>query len=255
MKVSRRIWLTGASSGIGLELARLLLAEGHCLALSARRAEPLQAFARRYPGRVLALPADLTDRQQVHAIGAAIEAQWGALDCVILNAGTCEYIDASQFDAALLERVMRANVLAVGYCIETALPLLRQGVRPQLIGIGSSVTWLPLPRAGAYGASKAAMRYLFESLRLDLASEGIDVTLVSPGFVDTPLTRRNDFPMPLRWSADRAARQIVRRLESRPLHIDFPAPFIWALRLLSLLPARLQFALGRRMARSSLKEG
>jgi NAD(P)-dependent dehydrogenase (short-subunit alcohol dehydrogenase family) len=255
MKVSRRIWLTGASSGIGLELARLLLAEGHCLALSARRAEPLQAFARRYPGRVLALPADLTDRQQVHAIGAAIEAQWGALDCVILNAGTCEYIDASQFDAALLERVMRANVLAVGYCIEAALPLLRQGVRPQLIGIGSSVTWLPLPRAGAYGASKAAMRYLLESLRLDLASEGIDVTLVSPGFVDTPLTRRNDFPMPLRWSADRAARHIVRRLESRPLHIDFPAPFIWALRLLSLLPARLQFALGRRMARSSLKEG
>ncbi|AWM58111.1 KR domain-containing protein [Stutzerimonas stutzeri] len=255
MKVSRRIWLTGASSGIGLELARLLLAEGHCLALSARRAEPLQAFARRYPGRVLALPADLTDRQQVRAIGAAIEAQWGALDCVILNAGTCEYIDASQFDAALLERVMRANVLAAGYCIEAALPLLRQGVRPQLIGIGSSVTWLPLPRAGAYGASKAAMRYLLESLRLDLASEGIDVTLVSPGFVDTPLTRRNDFPMPLRWSADRAARQIVRRLESRPLHIDFPAPFIWALRLLSLLPARLQFALGRRMARSSLKEG
>lgn len=75
MKVSRRIWLTGASSGIGQELAHLLLAEGHCLALSARRAEPLQAFARRYPGRVLALPADLTDSQQVRAIGAEIEAQ------------------------------------------------------------------------------------------------------------------------------------------------------------------------------------
>lgn len=229
MKVSRRIWLTGASSGIGQELAHLLLAEGHCLALSARRAEPLQAFARRYPGRVLALPADLTDSQQVRAIGAEIEAQWGALDSVILNAGTCEYIDAGQFEAALLERVMQANVLSVGYCIEAALPLLRQGVRPQLIGIGSSVTWFALPRAGAYGASKAAMRYLLESLRLDLASEGIDVTLVSPGFVDTPLTRRNDFPMPLRWSADKAARHIVRRLESRPLHIDFPAPFIWAL--------------------------
>ena len=255
MKVSRRIWLTGASSGIGQELAHLLLAEGDCLALSARRAEPLQAFARRYPGRVLALPADLTDSQQVRAIGAEIEAQWGALDSVILNAGTCEYIDAGQFEAALLERVMQANVLSVGYCIEAALPLLRQGVRPQLIGIGSSVTWFALPRAGAYGASKAALRYLLESLRLDLASEGIDVTLVSPGFVDTPLTRRNDFPMPLRWSADRAARHIVRRLESRPLYIDFPAPFIWALRLLSLLPARLQFALGRRLARSSLKEG
>jgi NAD(P)-dependent dehydrogenase (short-subunit alcohol dehydrogenase family) len=254
MKVSRRIWLTGASSGIGQELARLLLAEGHCLALSARSAGPLQAFARRYPGRVLALPGDLTDSQQVHAIGAAIEAQWGALDSVILNAGNCEYIDVEHFEAALLERVVQANLLSAGYCIEAALPLLRQGVRPHLVGVGSSVTWFALPRAGAYGASKAALRYLLESLRLDLASEGIDVTLVSPGFVDTPLTRRNDFPMPLRWPADRAARQIARHLERRPLHIDFPAPFIWALRLLSLLPARLQFALGRRMARSSLKE-
>ncbi len=91
MNLSRRIWLTGASSGIGLELTRRLLAEGHCLALSARRAEPLLAFARRYPGRVLALPGDLTDSVQVRAIGAAIESHWGALDSVILNAGSCEY--------------------------------------------------------------------------------------------------------------------------------------------------------------------
>ncbi|MCQ4295196.1 SDR family NAD(P)-dependent oxidoreductase [Pseudomonas stutzeri] len=255
MNLSRRIWLTGASSGIGQELAHQLLAEGHCLALSARRAEPLQAFARRYPDRVLALPGDLTDSAQVRAIGAAIEGQWGALDGVILNAGTCEYIDAQHFEAALLERVVQANLISVGYCIEAALPLLRRGVRPHLVGISSSVTWLPLPRAGAYGASKAALRYLLESLRLDLAAEGIDVTLVSPGFVDTPLTRRNDFPMPLSWPVDKAARQIVRSLDRRPLHIGFPALFIAALRLLSLLPARLQFALGRRMARTPLKEG
>ncbi|HAO73743.1 MAG TPA: short-chain dehydrogenase, partial [Pseudomonas sp.] len=167
MNLSRRIWLTGASSGIGLELTRLLLAEGHCLALSARRAEPLLAFARRYPGRVLALPGDLTDSEQVRAIGAAIESHWGALDSVILNAGSCEYIDARHFEAALLQRVVQTNLLSAGHCIEAALPLLRQGVRPHLVGIGSSVTWLPLPRAGAYGASKAALRYLLESLRLD----------------------------------------------------------------------------------------
>ncbi len=255
MNLSRRIWLTGASSGIGQELARQLLAAGHCLALSARRAEPLEAFARRYPGQVLALPCDLTDHEQVRAIGAAIESHWGALDSVILNAGTCEYIEVQHFEAALLERMMQTNLISAGYCIEAALPLLRRGVRPQLVGIGSSVTWLPLPRAGAYGASKAALRYLLESLRLDLAGEGIDVTLVSPGFVDTPLTRRNDFPMPLRWPVEKAARHIARRLERRPLNISFPAVFIGGLRLLSLLPARLQLALGRRMARSQLKEG
>lgn len=250
MNLSRRIWLTGASSGIGLELARQLLADGHCLALSARRAEPLQAFARRYPGRVLVLPGDLTDSEQVRDIGAAIQMQWGALDSVILNAGTCEYIDVRHFEADLLERVLRANLIAPGYCIEAALPLLRRGERPLLVGVGSSVTWLPLPRAGAYGASKAGLRYLLESLRLDLAAERIDVTLVSPGFVDTPLTRGNDFPMPLRWPAEKAARYIADRLEHRPLHIQFPAPFIAGLRLLSLLPARLQYALGQRMART-----
>ena len=194
----RRIWLTGASSGIGAALAEVLLQDGHRLALSARRVEPLQALATRYPNQVLVVPGDLGEAAQVRQIGERIAHAWGALDTLILNAGSCEYIDAKAFEAAMLERVMRTNVLAVGYCLEAALPLLRQGLRPHLVGVGSSVTYLPLPRAEAYGASKAALRYLLEALRIDLAGEGIDVSLISPGFVDTPLTRRNDFPMPMR---------------------------------------------------------
>jgi NAD(P)-dependent dehydrogenase (short-subunit alcohol dehydrogenase family) len=116
--------------------------------------------------------------------------------------------------------------------------------------IGSSVTWLALPRAGAYGASKAALRYLVESLRLDLHAEGIDVTLVSPGFIDTPLTRRNTFAMPQLWTADRAARHVVARLTRRPLEINFPRLFTLVLRLLGALPARWRLALGRRLART-----
>jgi NAD(P)-dependent dehydrogenase (short-subunit alcohol dehydrogenase family) len=128
--------------------------------------------------------------------------------------------------------VMRANLLSVAYCMETALPLLRLGHQPHLVAVSSSVTYLPLPRAEAYGASKAALRYLCEALRVDLVAEGIDVTLVSPGFVDTPLTRQNDFPMPMRWSVDRAARHIATRLE----------------------PKRLQLALGKRMARTATED-
>jgi short-subunit dehydrogenase len=100
---------------------------------------------------------------------------------VILNAGTCEYVDAKQFDSSIIEHVVRTNLLASSYCIEAALPLLRKGTAPHLIGVASSVTYLPLPRAEAYGASKAGLRYLFESLRIDLADEGIEVTVVSPG--------------------------------------------------------------------------
>lgn len=245
----RRIWLTGASSGIGAALAELLLQRGHRLALSARRTEPLKALAERYPGQVLVAPGDLGDAAQVRAIGERIAQLWGALDTVILNAGTCEYVEVQSFEAAMIERVVRANLFSASYCIEAALPLLRLGHQPHLVGVGSSVTYLPLPRAEAYGASKAGMRYLLEALRIDLAAEDIAVTLVSPGFVDTPLTQKNDFPMPMRWPVDKAARHIAERLEQRPYEIAFPGPFIAILRLLAHLPKRLQVAIGTRMAR------
>lgn len=249
--MSRRIWLTGASSGIGAALAQILLQQGHRLAVSARNARALQALAERFPQQVLLAPGDLTDAEQVKAIGERISEHWGGLDTAILNAGTCEYIDAQQFEAAMVERVMRANLFSASYCIEAALPLLRHGAQPHLVGVGSSVTYLPLPRAEAYGASKAALRYLFETLRIDLAAEGIAVTLVSPGFVDTPLTQQNDFPMPMRWPVDKAARHIAERLDKQPYEIAFPGPFIAALQLLAHLPKGLQLALGKRLARTS----
>ncbi|AOE87378.1 SDR family NAD(P)-dependent oxidoreductase [Pseudomonas sp. TCU-HL1] len=255
MSGSRRIWLTGASSGLGRALALELLSAGHRLALSARNAGALQQIAARWPDQVLVAPGDLTEPWQVRDIGERIAHHWGALDTAILNAGTCEYLDARHYDAALVERVVRTNLLSTSQCIEAALPLLRKGERPHLVGVGSSVTYLALPRAEAYGASKAGLRYLLEALRIDLAREGIDVTLISPGFIDTPLTRRNDFPMPLRWPAERAARHIARRLPARPLDIAFPGPFIAGLLLLAHLPGHLRLALGKRLARNRDKDG
>jgi len=250
----KRIWLTGASSGIGAALAEILLTQGHFLAVSARNATALEKLHRGHPQKVLLLPGDLTDPRQVQVMGERIGQVWGHLDQVILNAGTCEYVDAGVFEADMIERVMRANLFSAAYCVEAALPLLRKAQRPHLVAVCSSVTYLPLPRAEAYGASKAAMRYLFESLRIDLAHEGIDVTLVSPGFVDTPLTQKNDFPMPMRWPVGKAAAYIATRLEKRPLDIAFPWSFIAALRALALLPQRLQLTLGRRMARPVTEE-
>ncbi|MGE1177550.1 SDR family oxidoreductase [Pseudomonas sp. BW7P1] len=247
----RRYWLTGASSGIGAALAEEILKAGAHLAVSSRQVAPLRVLSQRYPGQVLVVPGDLTDSQTVREIGEQIAQAWGSLDTVILNAGTCEYVDARQFDASIVEHVVRTNLLASSYCIEAALPLLRKGTAPHLVGMASSVTYVPLPRAEAYGASKAGLRYLFESLRIDLADEGIEVTLISPGFIETPLTAKNDFPMPLSWTADKAARYIFARLKERPLEIAFPALFIAALWPLSKMPARLQLAIGKRMVRSS----
>ncbi|EIK94358.1 putative oxidoreductase [Pseudomonas sp. M47T1] len=251
----RRIWLTGASSGLGEALAEALLQQGAHLALSARSEGPLHLLERRFPGQVLLVPGDLTDHDRVKAIGVEIEQAWGALDSVILNAGTCEYVNAKEFDALIFERVIRTNLFASSYCIEAALPLLRKGIRPHLTDVASAVTYLPLPRSEAYGASKAGLRYLFESLRVDLAQEHIDVTVVSPGFVDTPLTQKNDFPMPMMISAEDAARHIVERLDKRPLEIAFPALFMAALWPLSRLPAKLKLIIGKRMVRQDPMEG
>ena len=247
----RRYWLTGASSGIGAALAEQLLKAGMHLAVSARTVAPLKALAQRYPGQVLVVPGDLTNSQTVREIGEKIHHDWGTLDTVVIKAGTCENVEAKQLDASIIEHVVRTNLLASSYCIEAALPLLRAGTEPHLVGIASSVTYLPLPRAEAYGASKAGLRYLFESLRIDLAPEGIEVTVISPGFIETPLTEKNDFPMPLSWPADKAARYIVEKLKKRPLEIAFPALFMAVLWPLSKLPGRVQLAIGKRMVRSS----
>ena len=245
----QRIWLTGASSGIGQALARELAGAGHKLALTARRREPLEELAAEFPGQIEVLPADMTELAEVLAVGQTLSDTWGALDLAILNAGTCEYVDVGQFDSALFARVMAANVQGSVHCIEAALPLLRKGNQPRLVGVGSSVTFCPLPRAEAYGASKAAMRYLFQSLELDLAQWNIGVSLVSPGFVETPLTAQNDFPMPMQVTSEQAARKIVKGIARGQREIRFPGLFIGFLRLLGSLPNGLRFALTKGMAR------
>ena len=125
----RRYWLTGASSGIGAHWPRSCSTSGAHLALSSRTLAPLDALAQRYPGQVLVVAGDLTNSQTVREIGEHISEVWGSLDTVILNAGTCEYVDARQFDSSIIEHVVRTNLLASSYCIEAALPLLRVGSR------------------------------------------------------------------------------------------------------------------------------
>lgn len=148
-----RCWLTGASSGIGAALAQQLLEQGHQVALGARQAENLAPLTAQFPQQTLLAIGDISDPRQVADVAAHIERSWGGLDLVILNAGTCEYLEPGHFDPDLVERVVRTNLIGVSHCLHAALPLLRRGQRPHLVVIGSSVSWLALPRAGAYGAS------------------------------------------------------------------------------------------------------
>ncbi|GAA0640181.1 SDR family NAD(P)-dependent oxidoreductase [Halomonas beimenensis] len=249
---TQRIWLTGATSGIGRALATRLLDRGHRVALSARHPDALEALAGGHDN-ALNLPLDVADRASVMAAGDRLATHFGGLDLAILNAGTCEYLDASRFDTGLVERVFAPNFFGAVYGVEAALPLLRraraEGGRPLLAATSSAAAYLPLPRAEAYGASKAALSHFLESLRLDLAGEGIDVSLIHPGFVKTPLTDRNDFPMPMRVSADEAAEAILAGLAAHRLDIHFPRRFTLPLKLLGILPPGVRFRLARHLAR------
>ena len=234
------IWLIGASSGIGLALAKAYAKSGHKVWISARNEQALKEACQNQNG-LHALPLDITNDDSIDIASQALFKLDEPIDKVIINAGTCEYIDSYTIEREKIRRVMETNFFGAINVVNFALPLLRKtksifNTTPQLVFVSSSVTYQALPRAGAYGASKAALRYFAETLRADLVHEGIDVRVVSPGFVKTPLTDVNDFPMPFLMDVDSAAKRVVKGLESDSFDIQFPKRFTFILKLISILP-------------------
>ncbi|WLH00315.1 SDR family NAD(P)-dependent oxidoreductase [Pseudomonas beijingensis] len=226
LRLPRRYWLTGAGNGVGASLAEAILETGAYLAVSSRSAQACETLSTRYPGRVLTVPGNLTDSQVVREIGEQISRQWGALDQVILNAGTAEYVDGQPADQTLIEHIVRSNLLAASFCIEVAIPLLRAGTQPHLVGIASPATFLPPSKIEAGGSG---MRHLFESARTELTSAGVDVTLVHPGYDDPSLGPDDCFPFPAHWSPEEAARHVLNHLVERPREVALPIAFMPAL--------------------------
>jgi short-subunit dehydrogenase len=236
----RRVWIIGASSGIGAALARELRGRGAKLALSARNAEALQLVAADDVG-ALVLPFDITQAAGALLARDEILAKWSGIDLVLVVAGTYQKMRADDFDLTAAKQLVETNLNGTLNCLDAVLPtLLAQGHGG--IGIVASVAGLSgLPQALIYGPTKAALINLCESLYLDLHARGIAVYLINPGFVVTPLTAKNDFSMPALISAETAAHEIVRGIERGEFHIHFPRRFTNWLRVLRLLPYRLYF--------------
>ena len=240
------IWVTGASSGLGRSLVLALAAQGHRVIASARNQESL-ATLEKLDSSIFALPCDITDKNSLKAAQFKITSCFTGLDQVILNAGNCEYMDFPEPDWGVVERVMEVNYFGTINSLQMALPLLRKSIkaRPHIVVIASQVTNAPFAKSEAYGASKAALQYFFSSLRVDLAPENIDVSVVNPGFVDTPLTRKNNFEMPFLMDVDDAARRIIKNIASRPRVYSFPRR-LWALLFVSrLMPGTWQKMISR----------
>ncbi|MCB0325665.1 MAG: SDR family NAD(P)-dependent oxidoreductase [Bdellovibrionales bacterium] len=237
--MERLIWLTGASSGIGEAFARVAAQEGYSLALTARNAESLHRLveACQGEGRVVAsFPGDVTDRGEMARVAEAIRSQLGEISLLVANAGTHIPTDVRRFDVMQYETLMRVNYFGVLNCIEAVLPRMLEQNRGHLVAVSSVAGYRGLPRAAAYGASKAALTHFMESLRLDLDRTGIVVTVVSPGFVRTPLTDKNDFTMPFLMEADDAARAMLQGIAQKQMEVHFPKRFTYLLKLLRVLP-------------------
>lgn len=241
---SSRVWLTGASSGIGAALVSRLLDRGARVAVTARRGELLEALAESHAGRgspLLVVPADVTDAAAVTAAARRVEAEWGAIDLAIFNAGgsvapTQPVARDPQFEAHDYVATMALNYFSVVYGIEAVLPGMVARGSGHIAAVASLAGYRPSPVALPYSVSKAAVIHLMEGLRLSVAGRGITVTVVNPGFVKTPLTARHTFRMPFLIEADDAAGRIVRGLERGKGEIHFPAPLSWTVKVLRLLP-------------------
>jgi hypothetical protein len=241
-------WITGASSGIGRALALALAREGVVVAASARSRGALEALAAEAgTGRILPTPLDVADRAAVTlAAEAALRVFRGPPDLAVLNAGTYLPISAEAFDAARFRAQVEANLMGAVHMLEALLPAYLAARRGHIAIVSSVAGYRGLPTSAAYGATKAALSNLAESLKYDLDRAGVKLQLVNPGFVKTPLTDKNDFKMPFLMPVEKAVERMIAGLQSNRFEITFPRRFTWQLKLLRLLPYRLYFAITRR---------
>ena len=242
----QRVWIVGASSGIGAALAQALLARGARVALSARRNDELVRLAGTAEN-ALALPLDLGDTAAFSAALDRLERDWGGIDLVVFCAGTWTPMAATRLDADAIARTLAINLQAPMTACAALVPhLLAQG--HGAIGFVSSVSgYRGLPQAAAYGASKAGLSHFAETLHLELVPRGISVYLINPGFVATPMTATNAFRMPALITPEEAADEIIAGLARTGFEIHFPRRFTFWLKLLRLLPYRTYFPLARRL--------
>ena len=222
------ILITGATSGIGKQLAKDYLSKNHHVYAVGRDDD---ALAELEGLGATPIDLDLMDREKVIAAVADIE----QVDLAICCAGACEYLDMPNFDSESFMKVMSINMGTLSHAIEGVLPKLIAS-KGRLVGIGSASAYVPFPRAEAYGSSKAAIHYLMKTLQISLAPHDVAVSLVVPGFVETPMTEQNDFPMPFIQTTEQASRAIRAGIDNGDDVIEFPKKLTLSLKTLGALP-------------------
>ncbi len=240
----KRVWLVGAASGIGLALADALIAAGAQVAVSARREALLQQH---FAGRALVLALDVTDAAATRAAAQQLQQDWQGIDVVMALAGDYLPMSVQALDLPRAQQIVAVNLQGVLNLLAAVKDDLLTHGSGHFSIVASVAGYGGLPNSLAYGASKAGAINLAQSLWLELRAAGIGVSVINPGFVATPLTAGNTFPMPFLISTEQAVQQILRGLARGEFEIHFPKTFSRLLKLINLLPHRWYFAVVRRI--------
>jgi len=240
-------WVTGAGSGIGRALVKRLATNGWIVAASARTARDLDSLAAEVPGRITSFQLDVTDERACVATVERIEASLGPIALAVFNAGSYFPTTADDFSVANFRKTVDVNLMGEVNCMGPVAPLMVKRRAGHIVIMASLTGYVGLPTAASYGATKAALISMAQAFRPDFERYGVAITVVNPGFVKTPATDKNDFPMPFLIGVDEAVEHIVKGLASRRFEISFPWQMNLLIKLLAWLPNGLKFAITKNM--------
>ncbi len=248
-KGTKLAWITGGSSGIGRAVALKLADRGWHVAVSARSKEKLAAVAAERPGLIHAYPLDITNGHALKDAVQEIECLHGPIDLALFSAGGYVRESARGFDAKKLAELFNLNVIGTGHALEAVMGPMISRHCGHIAVVASVAGYIGLPGGGVYGATKSALITLCEALRPQLEREGVLLQVINPGFVDTPMTKTNDFPMPFLIKEDEAAEAIMKGLDGKRFEIVFPWKMKVSMQLLAAMPYAFSLAITRRMLR------
>ncbi|MEE2745355.1 MAG: SDR family NAD(P)-dependent oxidoreductase [Pseudomonadota bacterium] len=246
----RVAWITGAGKGIGRHLATELARMGWCVAVTARTASDLEELVDEVEellGDVVPYPGNIVDEDAMGSIVETVERELGQIDLAILNAGTYLRFGVSDFTVKRFGEQISTNTMGTVNCLAPLMQTMMKRRSGQIAVISSLSAYRGLPMASAYGASKAALTNMCEALKPELNEFNVEISVVHPGFVKTPLTDLNQFPMPFLISGQKAANEIILGLEKNRFEISFPKRLSVIMKLLRYLPDKLYFSITRRM--------
>ncbi|HMN48450.1 MAG TPA: SDR family NAD(P)-dependent oxidoreductase [Ignavibacteriaceae bacterium] len=234
------VLLTGASSGIGYQLAKDFANEGAKLALLSRRLDILEKLSQALDKKtfVRVYKCDVTIKQQVHETVVQIKKDFGKIDIAILNSGVGANSSALDYNSDAAEKVFNTNVLSVIYFIEQLIPDFISEKRGAIVGLSSLGDGKGFPKSGFYSASKAALTILLESLRIELKKFNVKVVTVKPGFIKTPMTDKNKFKMPFLMNVEKASLIIINGLKKDKRIIEFPWQTTIGAKILRMIPTK-----------------